>query len=697
MKSSQGWLKALIIGMLVLVPPVARHERADAYGGQKIIRGDKGNNLLKGTSSRDRIYGSAGNDRLFGRSGNDLLLGGIGRDLLVGGRGDDRLYGGPGRDTLKGGSGNDLLSGGPESDRMHGGPGRDRIYSRDGKNDYIDCGTGRDTVYADIFDRLKSCERVVGDGISEKIRPLPSSPFSLEPSKPQTQPQTETSGRSHDTPVSPPPEETPPNLWEDKPPNIILIVTDDQRFDTVTGESTPGDGTRDPYMPNVTSLLADQGIVFNQAYSTRPLCCPSRSSILTGKYAHSHGVHDNGPGPGASALPFKGYAAFLEYGNEESNIATWLDSAGYETALVGRYMIGYPGDVDGDGEYTYSDRLYLPPGWDRASIHSSGHRYYNYSLNIDGEQLENHGSSPEDYSTTALKNHALEIIGDSAGKGSPFFLYFAPIAPHDPAIPAPGDEEAFTDPVTGEPTIPAHRPPAFNEADVSDKPSFIRQAPLWSDEDIAEADSFRLLQLQSTLAVDRAVSEMVNELDRLGELDNTYIFYISDNGYIWGEHRGWEKTLAYEESARMPLLVRGPGIDPGTSTDLISANIDLAPTFAEIAGLERPGDVDGRSLMPILMGEQAPWRSDLLIEKWEDNWLALDFKALVSNSPLGHYKLVQYYDSGTGEPTEQELYDLDADPNELESLHANPVYSPLSDLLLSHAEQLATCSGTSCL
>ena len=666
------------------------------YGGSGSDRliGGAGRDRLVGGSGKDYLSGGAGRDRLVAGTGNDRLNGGAGRDRLYGGKGSDRLKGGGGADVLVGGSGNDRISDGAGRDRIYAGKGRDRIYSRGGGGDIIDCGRGKDVAYVGVGDRVRNCERVIRQTEGPDPEPSPSGqgavlplPLALPPIDGGT-----------------PPADPPPISRGDQRPNIIFIVTDDQRYDTVTAESTPGDGTRDPYMPNVTSLIADQGITFERAYTTRSLCCPARSSILTGKYAHNHGVYYNLPLVGEET-PHGGYQGFFAHGNESKIFPIQLGQAGYRTALVGKFLNGYPGDRDGDGQYTDGDALYVPPGWDRwrAKVKipfggSSGDGwYYGYGVNVDGERLDDHGQDPEDYSTKVFADHAIDIVQEAVQDDTPLFLYFAPIAPHRPAIPAPGDEDAFIDPVTEEVALPSRRP-SFNEADISDKPEWMQGSVQYTAGETAELDDFRLSQLQAALGVDRAVGDLVEELGRLGVLDNTYIFYTSDQGFMWGEHRLELKQFAYEESIRTPLIVRGPGVLRDQTTQQIAANIDFAPTFVELAGLDPPEDVDGRSLVSVLKGEPVPWRDDVLIEHWDaGGWPNMgDYKALYSDGPLGQYKFVQYYDPDTGERTDRELYDLDADPYELESLHAYSDLESLSDSLLARTEQLATCSGASC-
>ena len=677
------------------------------------IRGTNRADRLRGTKRADKITGRRGRDRIWGRAGNDRLYGGRGKDIIRGGRGSDRLYGGKGADRLYGDRGNDRLSGGDGADVLRGGAGRDRIYGGKGKDriyggkgsdritasgggrDVIDCGSGRDTVYVDIRDSVRNCEKVV-----RKQRPKSRDGGGTSEQLPAGTPGFQ-GGLLPQLPVNRPPEV--------EKPNIVLILTDDQRYGTVTEEAVPGTGT--PYMPRVSSLLADRGLSFSRAMVTTSLCCPSRASILTGKYAHNHGVLNNGSN---ADPPDGGFPAFHE-GDEDSTIATWLSDAGYRTGLIGKYLNQYGSasyDTDGDGELELEDQIYVPPGWDNFRAFLWEPRYFDYRLNIDGNEIADDFPEPDgdnpgyaaNYSTDVLKEHALEFIQASADDDKPFFLYFSPYAPHLPATPALRHEDAFTDIQPYNSDIVG----SFNEEDVSDKPAWIQDnLSLLDTDELDWVAELRLRQLQSTLAVDDAVGEIVKQLEILGELDNTVIVYTSDNGIMWGEHRigragRLKKANAYEEAIRVPLIFSGPGVRTGT-TDLIGSNIDLAPTIAELAGVTPPADVDGRSLLPLFSGQPTSWRNDLLIEHLKEGWSYIPtYQALYTDSPeVGRYKFVEYYDKDEN-LDERELYDLDDDPYEERSLLKqeqppdDPDVQPLIESFSARVSELAACSGESC-
>ena len=402
-------------------------------------------------------------------------------------------------------------------------------------------------------------------------------------------------------------------------PNIVWIVTDDQRWDTLWS------------MPTVQSDLVARGVTFTNGFVVNPLCCPSRASILTGEYSHSTGVYSDGP-------PHGGFASF----RDASTVATWLHGAGYQTAMMGKYLNGYP-----------PQRRYLPPGWDEWAAFDGparqpgfGYEYYNYFLNIN-HSLHPFGYQPNDYSTGVLANRAITFIDNATG---PFFLYLAPAAPHSPVIPPPGDEHAFSD-------LSRWRPPSYNERNVSDKPNWLRSLPRLNHHQRATLDRFRKNQYRTLLGVDQAVGEIVNALAQTGRLDQTMIVLTSDNGYQWGEHRINGKNVPYEESIRVPFVVRyDPLVATSRSDPSLVLNIDLAPTAAALAGTTAPG-AEGRSLLPLLSSPGLPWRRDFLVEH-----------LLGGSAPTFCQLRTKRYSYVAYGGKHQELYDLAADPFELRNV-----------------------------
>ncbi len=341
--------------------------------------------------------------------------------------------------------------------------------------------------------------------------------------------------------------------------NVVVIMTDDQTLSAMS------------VMPKTRRLIGGAGIDFERSYVTDPLCCPSRATFQTGQYAHNHGVISNG---GPNALPAL---------RRRDTIGVWMRRAGYRTGFVGKYFNGY--------DEKRATRV--PPGWDEwyALVDPTSQNYVEYELSENGE-LVHYGPDPAEYKTTVLGEKAIGVIRAAAGRRRPFFLYVGFNAPHAPATPAPEDSGALAG-------LEAPRTPNFNEEDLSDKPSFLSEREP-ADGLPARVAASQQEVLESLLAVDRQVRAIVRALKKAGELEDTYVVFTSDNGYFAGEHRiEYGKLLPYEESSRVPLLIRGPGIPAGSSSEALVGNIDLAPTITEIAGAEPTLDYDGRSLLPL--------------------------------------------------------------------------------------------------
>jgi N-acetylglucosamine-6-sulfatase len=429
-------------------------------------------------------------------------------------------------------------------------------------------------------------------------------------------------------------------------PNIVVILTDDQRFDTLSR------------MPNVERLLAGRGVTFTNAFVTTSECCPSRASILSGQYAHDDGVVQN-------FGHTRGYKQF----DESSTLATWLRGAGYETGLVGKYL----------NDYTYYGHHHIPPGWSQWDAIDSRpeERYYDYTLNENG-RLVDYGSAPKDYSTDVLAGKAVDFIHRARG---PFFLYFAPVAPHLPATPAPRD-------LAEPPALPRPRPD-FDEPDVGDKPWHHLYRRMRKPQALHFLDrEIEGQQLGSLLEVDRQVGAIVNALKQRRALDNTVLVFMSDNGFLWGEHRLGGKLWPYEESIRVPLVIRAPWIRSARVDRHLVLNIDLASTLAQLAHA-RPGlRQDGRSLVPLLRGASPPWRDEFVEEYLGES--ALDdagpppFRALRTK----HWLYVEYWNGW------RELYDLDHDPYELSNEAHNPTFAAVRQRLRARLYALDRAAGS---
>jgi N-acetylglucosamine-6-sulfatase len=402
-----------------------------------------------------------------------------------------------------------------------------------------------------------------------------------------------------------------------------VILADDARFNALR------------WMPNVRRLLARHGTTFPNMFVTTSQCCPSRASILTGQYAHTTGVVQN-----------FGSASYPQF-DESSNLATWLHRSGYDTALVGKYL----------NDYTVYGHHRVPPGWSdwRAIDSRPETRYYDYTLNENGK-LVHYGTKASDYSTDVLARKARMFIRHAR---RPFFLYFAPVAPHLPATPAPRDLHA---------RVKLSKPrPNFNERNITDKPwhrLYERvlgpQAVHFLDREI-EGD-----QLQSLIDLDRQVGGLMQTLRRQGELSNTVVIFMSDNGFMWGEHRLGGKLWPYEESIRVPLVVRTPWQQTARTDKHMVLNIDLASTIAQLAHVKPGLRQDGRSLVPLLHGRSPRWRDAFTPEYLGESAFAdagpPPFQAIRTK----RWVYVEYRNGW------RELYDLRTDPYELLNRSRDP-------------------------
>lgn len=403
--------------------------------------------------------------------------------------------------------------------------------------------------------------------------------------------------------------------------NIVLILSDDQRWDTLWS------------MPNVRSEIASHGVTFANGFVVNPSCCPSRATTLTGGYSHTTGVYTN-----RSRQPYGGFPAF----RDASTIATALQAAGYRTGLFGKYLNGYTG-------------TYVPPGWDRWFAPTDG-TYYNYEATRDGVSVS-FGSDPADYSTDVYGAAAVNFIENTAAS-TPLFLYYSPIAPHRPAIPAPGDADAFSN-------LPRWRPRSYNERDVSDKPAYVRGQERLDGKRRSAIEAFRRDQYRTLLELDRQVGAIVSALDATNRLATTLLVYASDNGMLWGEHRLTGKGVPYEESIRVPMVVRYDPLISQQRTDRhLVLNLDLAPTFAAVAGTDLP-NADGRSLLPLLSRTSRRWRRQFLVEHLNLGGHGPPTYCAVRGR---RYAWIEY---GNGE---KELYDLRKDPFELRNRATSPRY-----------------------
>jgi arylsulfatase A-like enzyme len=484
-------------------------------------------------------------------------------------------------------------------------------------------------------------------------------------------------------------------IQSNPPPNVIIILTDDMDLSLM------------PFLENTNALIAKNGATFTNYFATSSLCCPSRASMLRGQYPHNTNVLSNN-------FPIGGFRRFFVDGSESETLAVWLNREGYQTSLIGKYLNGYP---------VFAGSNYVPAGWTdwhalfAKKQNEKGNFYNNYTLNENGP-LVKYGNSAEEYSTDVFNERSMQFIDQSVADGDPFFLLLSVYAPHGPSKSAPRHTEMLAD-------LTYPQKPSFNEEDVSDKPEIIQALASTGNEiDGGDADYLYQQRARTLLAVDELVVDVIRKLEQNGQLENTYIFFTSDNGLHIGEHRlATGKGLPYEEDIHVPLLVRGPGIMPNTVITQLVANIDLAPTITEITGVDAADFVDGRSLVPLFQTETSQsldWRKGLLFEMGGlDNSTSSSVPGLaVVNSASLPYEfeypdsandsyLLQVGDSAyIGIRTEKfkyieynngetEFYDLIADPYELENL-ASKLDAAILSSLHTWLGQLQTCTTQDC-
>lgn len=449
-------------------------------------------------------------------------------------------------------------------------------------------------------------------------------------------------------------------------PNVVVIMSDDQ------------DARSLRVMGAVERRIGEEGATFTNAFATFPLCCPSRATFLTGQYAHNHGVTSNRP-------PEGGYQAFTD---PEGTMPEALQRTGYRTAHIGRYLNGYGRKG--------SDPRAVPPGWDEW-YGFPAFEMFRYPVNHNGT-ISRYGGGPAAYQTDVIARLAVRFVRDGTERSEPFFLSLAPLAPHTESRGSrrgtgprrersgrPADAGTASNPRPA----PRHRgrfadarlpmPPSFNEEDISDKPAFMRSRDRLDGAEVGKLTQRYRDRLASLLVVDDLVAKVIGALRRSGELDETLVVYTSDNGYLLGEHRRRKKQELFEESIRVPLLARGPGIPRGAEVDQLVGNVDLAPTILDAAGAEPGRLLDGRSLIGVA----------------EDPATAADRALLLENEVSAAVRTPRFMYAEHRQATE--LYDLRLDPFQLHDLSDRGRYQEttarLSDLLAG----MRSCAGARCL
>ena len=446
--------------------------------------------------------------------------------------------------------------------------------------------------------------------------------------------------------------------------NVVLVLTDDMNYADYE------------YMPKTRALLGDDGVTFADAHHNTPLCCPARATLLTGQRSANHGVHTNKP------AQRQGYQA-LDHSN---TLATWLESAGYDTIHVGKYMNGY-------GRFSLypgiADNREVPPGWSDWQTLVGNLTYDRFTINDNGRHVNYDGrrttASTAPYQTDVLAERAVTSMSESLDAGRPFYLWVSTHAPHTyngrPPLPAPRHRTSFDD-------VAFPIPPSYNESDVRDKPPYVRRLRALEDSDLlAFADHWEN-RIESLQSVDDLVESIYLTLERRGALDDTLIIFMSDNGYMLGEHRLEGKVRPYEEATHTPLVMRGGPFRGGVTVDAVVSSTDIVPTIVAQTGVVPQRVMDGIDLSSVV---EDPSRYDdraMIIEMVEgpgyfglrtERWLYVEYR----------------WKGSTTRVTHRELYDVVTDPYQLDNLAGSPAHVGVRNTLAAVLAPLKTCSGAS--
>jgi N-acetylglucosamine-6-sulfatase len=462
-----------------------------------------------------------------------------------------------------------------------------------------------------------------------------------------------------------------------QPPNVVLLMVDDATVEDME------------YMPNVQRLLVQRGTTFTRNYSPYPLCCPARATTLTGQYPHNHGVLDN-------VAPLGGASAF----DDTDTIATYITDD-YDTAIVGKYL----NDFD--------TARYVPPGWDTWKVPVKGTTldYMNQTLSVNGRLV--------DFADTFVTANDGRLVRRFIDKATgPYFAFASFIAPHsgsprespDDPFGTPYVEPKYQDTYTGS-VLPED--PTFNEADVSDKRPAVANQPLLTSDQITYISEQLAQRREALRSVDDEIARIVGKVRRLGQLDNTYFIFVSDNGFVQGEHRiASGKSAAYESASRVPLVISGPGIPIGTY-DNVTGLQDITPTILSMTGQwgDQPvAPIDGMSLLDLLAG-QATARAQVLEtvhgakltdaqveagatpstqmrQRLVSGSVPWDMRGIVTSDG---WKYTEY-----PQTSEVEMYDLSTDPYEEQNVAGLPTYKAQQGRLERLYQQYRSCEGAGC-
>lgn len=461
-----------------------------------------------------------------------------------------------------------------------------------------------------------------------------------------------------------------PVVRSDKRPNIVVIMTDDQRADDMN------------YLPITKRLIGGAGVTYNNSFVSFPLCCPSRATHLSGQYAHNHGVKDN-------ELAFGGGNDSFDH---TDTVPVWLQDAGYATAHVGKYL----------NEFGKTSEPKVLPGYTDffTTIDPSTYQFWNYDV-LDNGTRRSFGNATENYQTDVLAKRAVENIARLGAQPKPFYMTVWPLAPHSstgkgsvvPLAPAPAPRHVGT-----KPNVRAPRPASFMEADRTDKPKALLDLLDRIADEVAKSgttqeqieallDQIQQARAESLLAVDELVQQVIEALTATGQLDNTMVVFTSDNGWMMGEHAiTLGKVVPYEESIRVPLLVRGPGFPKAAMANQPVSNVDIPATVLELAAVAAGLPQEGTSLLSVAKDPNLRKDRAVLIESTANGVHA--YQGI--RTPGWSY--VRYADDGG-----EELYDLFADPHQLENKVNDPSFAKARDRFRREVDRLGSCRGSSCV
>ncbi|CAM3478825.1 sulfatase-like hydrolase/transferase [Nocardioides dubius] len=444
-------------------------------------------------------------------------------------------------------------------------------------------------------------------------------------------------------------------------PNVLLITADDMSVDDIA------------HMPALQSLIADQGVTLTDGLAPTPLCVPARASLLTGQYAVNHGartIKGRTGGPKALRKP-------------QRTLPVWLQSAGYDTLFVGKYLNGYG----------LNRPKQIPAGWSdwRASIDDSTYSFTETEFNANGRIVK-----PEGYNTDIIADMSREAL-ESRDAERPFYMWVNYVAPHiggpresdDPSVVFGDDPDAQLST-----TMPAEKyRNKFADQELPDVPEMWRGTrgshwylPEHSSNYKAAMREVNQQRLESLLSVDDAIANTVAELEDQGILDETYVIVTSDNGFMVGHNNRMGKVLPYDNSLRIPILMRGPGLPRGTTSDLPVTNPDLAATIAAIAGAKPNRPIDGTDVLSLLQ-EQKSGKRPIPISAWP-----------VKGGRIPMYTGIRYGSYTYVLPTHgpEELYDRSVDPGESRNLARQPRYRDLLKRLRAWEAEYRDCAGDAC-